>query len=383
MSISDILVILVAVVGGLPILFLVARRVDLAGGYASFLYVWHTAGCVAFYLYDAVRPVDATMYYLKSTNEGLSWAVGTGFIYKLTSVIAGGFGLSKLSTFLVYNWMGLLGLLLLAKTVEVCSTNLRGWRKSCAIGLLLLPGLSFWTGGIGKDGIAFLASALAVYTLVCRSRHFGGLAVAAVLMATVRPHMALLLIGSGAVAMSLSSGSRRGTQLLTFVALFAGVLLALPFVGEYVGIGEIRLDSVQDFVDKRQRALGGTGLDLAGMGPLERIFSFLFRPLFFDASGALGLVSSTENLIVLATCLICGKNFFRRTIRNRHPAVIYAMTFVFVGVLILSTTVPNVGLAMRQKIMIFPPLYLLIALSLAAPSRKLRRDPRRSHSGRI
>ncbi len=148
--------------------------------------------------------------------------------------------------------------------------------------------------------------------------------------------------------------------------------LMLDQVAEYVGMNDgVSVESVTAYVDKRQAlTVGNTAVDLNNKGFLERAFLFLFTPLFDGPASPLRLLVSLENLLLLLVTGYCLPTLLKVVFRSRHPAVLYSMSFLFTGTIILSATVPNQGLAIRQKMMLIPPLYTLLALALWVKSQQ-------------
>src|SRR5690606_39066857 len=142
-----------------------------------------------------------------------------------------------------------------------------------------------------------------------------------------------------------------------------GVFLSLGFVQQYVGLEEASLDSVGSYIDERQgvNSQGGSSLDIASMSYPMQMFTYVFRPLPFEASSAVTLVTSLENTILLFLfiyILFKSKFNFRPFIYDKN---LWLLTYVFLTCTILAMTTANLGIATRQKWMFMPVLlYLLI-----------------------
>ena len=137
----------------------------------------------------------------------------------------------------------------------------------------------------------------------------------------------------------------------------------MGFVQQYVGLEEASLDSVGSYIDERQgfNSQGGSSLDIASMSYPMQMFTYVFRPLPFEASSAVALVTSLENTILLFLfiyILFKSKFNFRPFIHNKN---LWLFTYVFLTCTILAMTTANLGIATRQKWMFMPVLlYLLI-----------------------
>ena len=94
--------------------------------------------------------------------------------------------------------------------------------------------------------------------------------------------------------------------------------------------------------------------------PFE-VFTYIFRPLPFEAHSAVALVTSLENTILLLLFLYIvfkTKFNFRSFVQDKN---LWLLSYVFLTCTILAMTTANLGIASRQKWMFMPILlYLLI-----------------------
>jgi len=112
------------------------------------------------------------------------------------------------------------------------------------------------------------------------------------------------------------------------------------------------------------------------------MLSLLFRPFFFDAGGFEGLIASFENLVLVG---IFGYFIYRfgwlRKLFTGTLVVRYAVFFAFLVTMMLSLTYYNVGLGLRQKMMMMPAILMIFAAliatsKIALPVRARRRRER-------
>jgi hypothetical protein len=87
----------------------------------------------------------------------------------------------------------------------------------------------------------------------------------------------------------------------------------------------------------------------------------LLRPFFFDARGTIDVVSSIENLIILLSLLW----FIYSGIKHgfRDPHYIYFLSMVFMVLVIIGITSPNLGAMERYRALIVPFILLTALLS--------------------
>ena len=118
-------------------------------------------------------------------------------------------------------------------------------------------------------------------------------------------------------------------------------------------------DSVSDFFVRKNAVFstleGGTAVRDASY-PF-RLFSLMFRPFFIDANGSFAVIASFENAIMLVMIAFMAWNW-RECLRLVHS--VYFLKFVLVFACLLAALLAfvyyNVGLGLRQKIMIMPAL---------------------------
>ena len=229
--------------------------------------------------------------------------------------------------------------------------------------LLFLPGLHFWTGAIGKDAPLFLAIGVALWASIRLSTRAVWFGVAIFIMLLFRPHVALLATASLAGA-AFFGGRSAATKIVLIVVAVAALAVVAGTVEKSLAIDLSDPASVGSYLERQQERsdwiAGATNLQTAFF--LVRLLSLLFRPMFIDAGGAFGLISSVENvayLFVIGFMLRfwrLGAELFRADLAIRF-AFFFALTLTF----LLTLTYYNVGLGLRQKTMIMPGLLTVFA----------------------
>jgi hypothetical protein len=109
---------------------------------------------------------------------------------------------------------------------------------------------------------------------------------------------------------------------------------------------------------------GNSGVDISNYGQVMKLFTFLFRPLFIDAPGIIGLISSFENALLLVLTF----NLFRFSLPTwgRWNGFFLSAFFIFIlGSIALAQVAGNLGIAMRQKAQIMPLFYMVYARVIA------------------
>ena len=116
----------------------------------------------------------------------------------------------------------------------------------------------------------------------------------------------LIILVSSAIGFMFTT---KGVTLPVRILFLAGVAVAFYFIyGDVlslVGIGEDEF--ISQGLDLTHRATELTkatsGVDITSYSLPVQVFTFLYRPLFFDAPGLLGLIVSFENVFYLLITL--------------------------------------------------------------------------------
>ena len=323
------------------------------------LFLWHTFFSLFYYFFTLSNAADAVVYYYNSLGENLKFYPGSPFIYYFSSIFSRGLDANYLNVTLVYNLFGILGLIFLYLSIKKYLERLY-WLWGC---LLFIPSMSFWSAGLGKDAISFFSVCLFLYTITTNKKIYILLPISFFFMFMVRPHIALMIIVSFILYFILKSRVHILFKITTLPIIVAGIILSSSFVQQYVGLEEASLDSVSSYVDQRQgyNQSGGSSIDLQSMSYPMQLFTYIFRPLPFDAHSALALFTSIENTILLLLFIyILFKNKFRLYIFTEGKNT-WLLIYAFLTCSMLAITTANLGIATRQKWMFMPIfLYLLI-----------------------
>ncbi|MEM0944452.1 MAG: hypothetical protein AAGI70_10950, partial [Pseudomonadota bacterium] len=231
---------------------------------------------------------------------------------------------------------------------------------------------------IGKDALAVLAYGMISYGLVRKPFDLRLIGPGVLLYFLVRPHVGFIIILAMMLAfLPLLGRTGERARLMGVGALVCTVLL-LPFVTLFIGLEETGVEQVTALVERRQgiNQSDGSSIDIAQMSVPMRVITFWFRPLFLDAQGALGLAASVENLFLLLVFagLMLNLKRLMRLLRLSEVLRFHAI-FLVIMTLALSQLIGNLGLALRQKMMLVPALFILAAAVIAL-SNRLRQERR-------
>lgn len=333
---------------------------------ALILYFWHSSFCLLYAFYVSGEGGDALMYYNTSLEDDVDFSVGTAFVRYFTSFYSKTFGFDFVSVFFVFNILGSIGLLALdASLCHAVRFKMLIVRQLVSF-LVFFPSISFWSSAIGKDAIVFMGICLALWASL-DLRHRTVLMVLSVFIVfLVRPHIAGLMVV--ALIISFLFSSKYSLSLRLGFASFGLVasVLAVPFILEYVGLGGLsRPADLVEYLNRRQgyNQEGGGGLDISEMSLGMQLFTYLFRPLPFEAHGIASLMASLENLLLLALFVFCFLLFSKGEASSSTENRVFLWVYALSAWIILAVTTANLGISVRQKWMFLPfIIYILVSV---------------------
>lgn len=334
-----------------------------------FLSVLHLAMTFFYYYNGAISTdtSDCAMYYINAYEHTGHWInvlsirESVTFIIFLCLPLIHLLKLNYLGCFISFSIVGLLGWFLLFRTIlDILAPS----KKSKWIYFAFLPQLHYWTCAIGKDSIIFYLICLALYTWHFR-KPIWTFFLSILLIAPIRIHIAASIVL--AFLLSVFFSKRRYSWKVK--ALVGFVSLIAFFLAFKIALQVTNSLNTQEFgqyitSDDAKYSDTNAGVDLSGAPWIVKIFSFLFRPLFFDARNYLMVESSVESVFWILLCFTITLRICRR--ETRKGANWDYLRFAILSTLILtfglSYANSNLGIAVRQKTMIFPFLFYSLFL---------------------
>ena len=153
-----------------------------------------------------------------------------------------------------------------------------------------------------------------------------------------------------------------GQRAAGLIAGIAGLVLVFPTVLEFLQIEEFSTQAIQNKAESQAAVLSrssvGSAVDISSYSIPLKVFTYLFRPLFFDAHNFFAFVVSFENLIYLLVFFFL---FSRQTISVfiKSPSHIKMGLVSFLGATVaFSISLGNLGIALRMKNMTM--IYMLM-----------------------
>ena len=146
--------------------------------------------------------------------------------------------------------------------------------------------------------------------------------------------------------------------------MIGGLILAEDTILSMVGLeqSENLIEDFENFSEDRAAELSdsGSGVNMTEYPLPLKLFTFWFRPLFFDAPGILGLIVSLENFIYLLLFLKILNKKFLKFLKKSPIVVKMSLTVFFLSSLAMTFVMSNLGIIMRQKSMVMYFLFFVI-----------------------
>jgi hypothetical protein len=327
----------------------------------------HVICAVGFWLMTFESAMDAFLYYRDPFGMARKdpFTDGTHFVVNFVQGIRTWLGGSFFDHFLFFQCFGMIGIALLMRVYGEVAESL-GIRVPVEVYLLLfLPGLHFWTAGIGKDAPMLMAISIAIWSAVRFEKRFVWMALALVIMACVRPHiMPFVMAGLGGALLVSKRASPRLRIAFAPVAAI-GFVIMLIRAAESLNIAEVSVTSMTNFVD-RQQSFGedyGSGSNLSNLPLPLKVFSLMFRPIWVDAQGMTQYVASLENTVLLGMCLYLLYHWKLLWQLGRQVYVVmYCLIFGSMLTVSLALVNYNIGLGQRMKMMAVPAILVLVGI---------------------
>ena len=335
------------------------------------LYVWHTLFCFAYLFYAQAFGADALMYYDVALTGRFDFSFGTSFVIAITSLLVQGLGFGIVSCFLFFNILGSIGLLAFDGALKQATQHKSTAIKRLATLIVFLPSVSFWSSGIGKDAISFLATGLALWAALQLNKRVLLMVSAVFLMLIVRPHMAGMMIIALAISVMLDKNSSPLKRISLGAIAIIGAAAMVPFALDYAGVSDPNSsEALMDYVETRQsyNMEGGGGVDIANMSLPMQLFTYMFRPIIFEARSITALAAAIDNLILLYLFIVGVYALIKKRSQNFTENRKFMWVYVILAWVVLALTTANLGIAIRQKWM-FAPILIFLLISLAGKNR--------------
>lgn len=344
----------------------------LAAKRGMLIYLWHSIFCLVYLFYVLNNGGDAVAYYNKALVGRFDFNFGTAAVDGLTSLLVHGLGFNMLSCFLLFNIFGSVGLLAFDGSLKHATQFKSKFLKRLATLIIFLPSVSFWSSAIGKDAISFLAVGLAMWSALQLNKRVWLMVLSISLMLAVRPHMAGMIVIGLALSIMFDKKTNIVRRLGLGVFAMIGAAVMVPFALQYAGVSDpSSAEAVMDYVEKRQsyNMEGGGGVDISSMSLPMQLFTYMFRPLIFEAHSVTALAAALDNLVLLYLFIAGGYALVMKKARKFTENRKFMWVYAGLAWIVLAMTSANLGIAVRQKWM-FAPVLIFLLISLIGKDRK-------------
>ncbi|MEM7550850.1 MAG: hypothetical protein AAF363_14300 [Bacteroidota bacterium] len=349
------------------------RKTQKSSLFLKNLFWYHLFLSVVYYVYALFNFSDSLHYYLKIVNDyrGTSWShfygTSTIFIEWFGYPFIKYFGFTYEAMMVLFSFFGFLGFVYFYKFFK---ERIRFSNKILGYDLLtlffLLPNLHFWSGSFGKGSFIFLGIALIFYSLNSVKNRWTLLILGSLITYHIRPHIMFVILASSVVGFAFSNkGVGWGTRILMVLISALAFFFIYQDVLTAVGIdqGEELTQGLNLTNRARELSKATSGIDITEYSLPSQVFTFLFRPLFFDAPGMLGVIVSFENVFLLVlTILFIARGGIWHIIKGDFLIKTSFLSFITVSIALAQIS-GNLGIAIRQKSQVMI-LFLFVIITL-------------------
>jgi hypothetical protein len=195
----------------------------------------------------------------------------------------------------------------------------------------------------------------------------------------VRPHLGLITIGGFVIALVLRRNRGSYTRLLarplgTFILIIGMVVASLVLFAQtssFFKLDSLDLESAQTILDNTtsQTSEGGSQFTVPNptspLGYLEGTVTILLRPFPIEVPPGLGTIASLEGVLMAGLIVVSWRRIIRiplMMMRNAYVAfaAAYSAAFIFA-----FSSISNFGILARERVQLFPVLFILFAIPKA------------------
>lgn len=340
------------------------------------LFFYHLLFFVVYYIFALLNPSDSKAYFARPQNPSMGWfdffGTTTTFIDFISYPFINYLNFNYEMMMFLFSWLGYLGFvyayLFFRENIPIKLKVLKYFDFLTL--LLFLPNMHFWTASLGKGAPIFLGLMMFAYAIKNPKSRIITLLIGSCLIYFIRPHV-FLFAALGAVL-----GYMSGSEKISFsrkLIIYGGMLGVLFLVQDQIlavaGLEESGniVEDFDQFSEKRASELGkaGSGLDISSYPMILKLFTFWFRPLFFDSPGIMGIIVSVENVIYLFLFSNIIRKDFINFVRKSPIAVKMSLVVFLLTSVAMTFVMSNLGIIIRQKSMVMYFIFFVIYYYMA------------------
>jgi hypothetical protein len=235
--------------------------------------------------------------------------------------------------------------------------------------VVLFPSLWYWPAAVGKDALILAGIGLATLGYVGRNARVSWLPLLCgfSLLFAVRPQVAALLTFTMAGAHAVSLVKQWTLPRLAQACILAAACFAaVVFASKALGVPLTSLDAVEVYLDRGATVsgFGGSAIEAGGAtlaGMLLAPVNVLLRPFPWEARGVAGALAAVEILALWGLVFVFRRNA-RAFVRQYRSGRLFWLSvfFIVAYVLLAGMALSNIGLIARQRVHVFPFLFIFL-----------------------
>ena len=342
------------------------EKIKINKNFFDFLFLMHFILYVVYSLYTVENRSDSGEYYSKAylSNDWLSlYTSGTFFIVFLAYPFVNIFNFSYESLMLIFSFLGFEGLVFfyLAARENIYNLPLKIWGFSALELLFLLPNCHFWSSSLGKGSVITFSLGLLFFGLSRFQKRIFPLLLGTYLVYMIRVHIVLAILMGVGIGSLFSFGKLKWYfKILIISASIGGIGFVMDDVLAVSGTETINILDDNANVNRRASELGksNSGIDISNYNQAMKLFTFIFRPLFFDAPNFMGIITSVEDVIYIFLAIQIILIGLVQIYRWNGFFIIGFFSFLIAS-LALAQVSGNLGIALRQKAQIMPLFFMV------------------------
>jgi hypothetical protein len=303
-------------------------------------------------------------------------SVGSDMVSFVTALLYLPFGPTPSGMTFLSGLLGFIGSLyfVAAAAVALQSSRLRGY----AAFVMLVPSIVFWSTLFGKDswvfcGLGICAFGIARWLKFSQWTDFLKILIGVGVVYAFRPHIALTVtlgLALTTVVCRERNSPRSVTKSVTVLLLLAPMMLFIwQAVSDMTGVTEVSRDSAVTEISQRGAGNKGGGSEVTTT-ETEGIQGFvsqlpagavrlLFRPWPWEATSLFMFVAALDNIILIVVLLVKWRDVLDSLRHLRTQPFAFFCVALAIQLIVMFSTIPNLGLLMREKTQLTPFLYLL------------------------
>jgi hypothetical protein len=334
----------------------------------DYLFIYHLIFFVIYLIFAYINRSDSGEYYektLRQSNWADCWESGTVFVEFIAYPFINILGFSYESMMLLFSFFGFQGIAFfyISGNENIFNLPIKYGGFTVLELLFFLPNSHFWSSSLGKGSLMTLGIGLFFFGLSRFQKRIIPLLLGALLIYMIRVHILLAIIMALGIGSLFSFGNLKWYfKILIILVSIGGASFVMEDVLKVSGTETINILDDNTGVNRRAGELGksNSGVDISNYNQGAKLFTFLFRPLFFDAPNAMGVVTSVEDVVYIYMAIqIILIGFVQ--ILKWNGFVIIAFIALLIASIALAQVSGNLGIALRQKAQIMPLFFIVYA----------------------